>query len=126
MIPQCIDCAGLIPLLSQGKRCVSCQFTFETNMRNATHARRQRAERSGDSGIHWRTLGDRDNWTCHLCDKRVARVAGTAKNVDGATVDHLLPISLGGEHTWSNVKLAHRSCNVSRGNRGTVQLMLVG
>lgn len=68
-------------------------------------------------GITWRSVGKRDGWTCHLCGDPVIDSAGTAHNPEGATVDHLTPIALGGSHTWSNVALAHRSCNVLRGAR---------
>jgi 5-methylcytosine-specific restriction endonuclease McrA len=90
------------------------------------HARRREAERNGNSDIHWHTLGPRDSWRCHLCGGKVPKVGGTAKQPKGATVDHLEPISEGGPHVWSNVKLAHRSCNISRQAGGTVQLLLVG
>jgi len=46
----------------------------------------------------------------------------------GGTVDHLIPLTPDGTHTWGNVALAHRFCNISRGNRDNVpvQLLLVG
>ncbi len=30
-------------------------------------------------------------------------------------VDHVVPLSLGGEHAYRNVQLAHASCNLSKG-----------
>ena len=27
------------------------------------------------------------------------------------TVDHIVPLSKGGTHTWNNVQLAHMACN---------------
>lgn len=45
----------------------------------------------------------RDRSICHLCRKKVKRVE--------ASMDHLIPVSLGGEHTKANVALAHLSCN---------------
>lgn len=125
-LPQCVDCSTVIALTANGKRCSDCQVRFDGTRRNHSHARRKRAERNGDSDIHWRLLGDRDTWRCHLCGERVPKVAGTARNDRGATVDHLLPIAAGGTHTWDNVALAHRKCNLSRGDRGIVQLRLVG
>ena len=78
-------------------------------------ARRQAAEQRGDKGITWQTVADRDGWDCHLCGESVKHAAGTAHEPEGATVDHLTPIALGGSHTWDNVALAHRRCNISRG-----------
>ena len=40
---------------------------------------------------------------CAVCRTRVAK--------DKVTVDHIIPISRGGSHTWNNVQLVHRSCN---------------
>ncbi|WP_210434349.1 HNH endonuclease [Virgibacillus sp. SK37] len=30
---------------------------------------------------------------------------------DYPSIEHVIPISKGGTHTWDNVKLAHRKCN---------------
>jgi hypothetical protein len=48
--------------------------------------------------------------TCHLCGNRIALI-------DDAAVDHDLPWSLGGPTTTGNAKLAHRYCNIAKGNR---------
>lgn len=53
--------------------------------------------------------------SCHLCGEEVPYLAGTAHEPKGATVDHIIPIACGGSHTWANVALAHRTCNISRG-----------
>lgn len=65
------------------------------------------------------TLAERDNWRCHICEKKVTEESWSR--------DHLIPVSFGGPHTWDNVKLAHRVCN-SRRNKGYIsaQLMLFG
>ncbi len=52
-------------------------------------------------------LMDRDNEVCHLCGEFV--------RWDQASVDHLIPISKGGEHSYANTKLAHMTCNKRRG-----------
>lgn len=52
---------------------------------------------------------ERDGWMCGLCGAVVVR--------GEESIDHILPISLGGDHTWDNVQLAHRRCNSAKGNR---------
>ena len=110
------DCGKLI-----GKQffyCVSCTETAIGKLnRHAAMKRRIAAERAGDNGISWRSLGKRDNWICHLCNGEVLPKAGTAYVPDGATVDHVVPLANGGTHTWDNVALAHRNCNVVRGSK---------
>lgn len=81
--------------------------------RSGRHARRT-AERSGDV-IQMSTLGDRDGWRCHICGKWVRRKGGNDRM--SPSVDHLVPVSAGGPHQWSNVALAHKGCNSARGAR---------
>ena len=33
------------------------------------------------------------------------------------TVDHIVPLSMGGEHEWDNLQLLCKRCNTSKGNR---------
>ena len=35
------------------------------------------------------------------------------------SIDHVVPLTKGGEHSWNNVRLAHLSCNAKKGNRHT-------
>lgn len=121
-LSTCPDCGSSFSRRNQGVRCGDCAAL----RRSAAEQRRRNAERAGDQGITWRTVGGRDGWRCHLCRKKVPQHAGTAHEPNGATVDHLVPISCGGAHSWDNVALAHRKCNLSRGDRGIVQLRLVG
>ena len=58
----------------------------------------------------------RDRGRCHLCGKHVRRA--------DASMDHLIPISLGGAHAPWNVALAHLHCNQVRNVHGPAQLLL--
>jgi 5-methylcytosine-specific restriction endonuclease McrA len=61
---------------------------------------------------------ERDGGRCHLCRRAVAQ-----KNFH---LDHLVPLSRGGEHTHLNVRVAHAFCNLSRGaDRSPAQLLLI-
>lgn len=122
---SCPDC-GVAHHYGGGARCAECALQYRMSLRSESQARRLEVENRGDRDIHWRPLGERDGWTCHLCRKSVKCVGGTAHEPFGATVDHLIPIAAGGEHVWSNVALAHRRCNISRGVGGVSQLRLVG
>jgi 5-methylcytosine-specific restriction endonuclease McrA len=59
---------------------------------------------------------ERDGWRCHLCGKRVSKTA-PRMSPTGATIDHLVPRSLGGVDAPSNVATAHRQCNVNKNTR---------
>ncbi len=34
-----------------------------------------------------------------------------------ASMDHIIPLSKGGTHTWPNIQLVHLVCNLRKGNR---------
>lgn len=118
----CVACGLSFRRRNQNDRCAACASA----QRTGAEARRRSVIARGDRAITWLAVGERDGWRCHLCAKPVPKVAGGASRPDGATVDHLVPIARGGEHVWSNVALAHRACNVSRGARGIVRLRPVG
>jgi 5-methylcytosine-specific restriction endonuclease McrA len=68
----------------------------------------------------------RDSGRCQLCRRRV----DAAKNVPhprAPTLDHIIPLSRGGEHVRANLQLACFACNTVKGNRSAgEQLMCVG
>lgn len=122
----CPDCQVTHRRTTNSRRCPACVDAGNVKRKNKSHAKRVKAYRDGDASIHWMPLGERDGWKCHLCGLKVPQKPGTAHEPHGATVDHLVPVSADGIHAWSNVALAHRKCNLSRGAGGVAQLRLVG
>lgn len=85
-----------------------------------THQRRARlAEQESDRGISRNALRRLDGDDCCYCG--VAMVFGTftrgTRPATMATIEHVLPVSSGGSHTWRNCALACWRCNSSRSNR---------
>lgn len=77
-----------------------------------SNRQRYRAEKAGvtaDSHITLARLYERDRGLCHICSRGVP--------TSQASIDHVIPIVKGGEHTWGNVKLAHRICNQRKGDK---------
>lgn len=58
----------------------------------------------------------RDGWICQLCNEPVDPTVDPRTRW-GATLDHIVPRSLGGSHDATNLRLAHRHCNSVRGAR---------
>lgn len=56
------------------------------------------------------TVFTRDKGVCRICGKSVAQDSNWE-------VDHVVPLSKGGVHAYSNVQLAHRRCNRKKGAR---------
>jgi 5-methylcytosine-specific restriction endonuclease McrA len=54
-------------------------------------------------------------WKCHLCGELIDKELRLPNDM-AATIDHVVPISLGGQHIWDNVAPAHAFCNFRKGN----------
>lgn len=62
---------------------------------------------------------ERDEWICHICNTLIDRtLRGDAWM--RATLDHVIPLSKGGTHTYDNVAAAHWKCNMDKGDRLTL------
>lgn len=59
---------------------------------------------------------ERDDWHCYLCD-RDTRDVESPFDPRSATVDHVVPLTKGGEHSMSNVRCCCLACNTSKANR---------
>jgi 5-methylcytosine-specific restriction endonuclease McrA len=70
-------------------------------------------------------IAARDRYTCGLCRKSVPMTL-RVPHPKAPTIDHLVPVSDGGDDTRANVQLAHFICNSRRGAGGVVQLALLG
>lgn len=59
---------------------------------------------------------ERDAWVCGICSDPVDNTLAWPDPMS-PSLDHILPLSLGGHHVLENVQLAHLTCNVSKGAR---------
>lgn len=41
---------------------------------------------------------------------------------DYPSIEHVIPVSKGGTHTWGNIKLAHHYCNTIKGDKSLVEV----
>lgn len=61
----------------------------------------------------------RDGYDCHICKAPVDLKANHIQGQPGwelyPHIDHVIPISKGGDDTLENVKIAHAICNISKG-----------
>lgn len=94
------------------------QYWADNNPEQVTeNAARRRARKRNNGRVErfWRkTIYQRDNWTCGICGHPVDPDLEWP-NPESASLDHIVPLSQGGEHTRANTRLAHLHCNTSRG-----------
>lgn len=106
------------------KTCIECGEKFVTTRKNAVccspECTKKRANNHKDrrlkkcdivdNGITLSKLVKRDKGICYICGKKVNMKADSNSDWYGS-IDHVKAIANGGNHTWDNVKLAHRYCN---------------
>lgn len=93
----------------------------KAGVRDGTH--RARAKRYGVAyePIDKRTVYVRDGWQCGICAQPVDAEL-RHPNPMAASLDHVVPMSRGGGHLYSNVQLAHWQCNIDKGDRCDVTM----
>lgn len=113
------------------KVCKYCGNTFETRSvhivycsadcrRKYTNTKKDRRiapDKYIDKDIMLASLYKRDDGICYLCGGKcnyedyVVRDGTVICGDWYPSIDHVIPIAKGGEHSWKNVRLAHRKCN---------------
>ena len=112
---QCAVCGGLF--LGRGKYC-SKTCSNKPYWKNGEIRRRKLiAAQIIDKDITLEQLYKRDNGVCYLCGGKCDWSDSWVKNnvfIAGnnyPSIEHVKPLSKGGEHSWNNIRLAHRICN---------------
>ena len=59
-------------------------------------------------------VAERDNYKCHYCSKQLTRFT--------ATLDHIQPVSEGGDNSYENLVTACLHCNSRRGSRPVMEM----
>lgn len=65
--------------------------------------------------IDIKTIYMRDGFKCGICHKKVL-MHKKFPHKKSPSIDHIIPITLGGSTTMNNLQLAHLSCNISKKN----------
>jgi hypothetical protein len=78
-----------------------------TNGRKAASARRARIRDAFVEHVDPQVVFERDEGVCGICGELAER--------DCFDVDHVIPLALGGEHSYANSQVAHPPCNRAKG-----------
>lgn len=92
--------------------------------KNKDHRRRLKIQAAFvDDDISLEEVFRRDKGICHICGMACDWNDHAWKGnvfITGRlypTIDHVVPLARGGEHSWENVRLAHLCCNSAKGAR---------
>lgn len=102
--------------------CKECKKAYDGQYRNQnitkrrqSHAKRRAILRGIDAeDISFQDIWNRDGHVCKLCNK-IIDPSLKYPNPNMPSLDHVIPLSLGGRHTFDNVRLTHLHCNIKRG-----------
>lgn len=130
----CKDCAVPLPDQAWIRRCEPCRIALAKKMRQKHHRlagcknARQRARHHGVEYeyINRKKVFDRDKWRCGICGKKVDKRLKYPHPMS-VSLDHIVPMSLGGGHLYVNVQCSHWLCNTEKCDTGAGdQLALLG
>ncbi|PHE94706.1 hypothetical protein COF76_23130 [Bacillus wiedmannii] len=72
-------------------------------------------------------LLNKDNWTCQCCGIKVHdRRTGDWNTHDKAHIDHLIPLTKGGDSTPDNLQVLCRTCNIKKHNKTEIEIEQTG
>ena len=79
-------------------------------------AKRRAIERGAEAdSIDPIKVFERDGWRCQLCGRKTPKALRGKHQPSSPELDHIVPLSRGGPHTYANTQCACRECN---GNKG--------
>lgn len=105
--------------------CLSCSERHERKHEHQTErhkafmrTQKRKREKQLSAGfveeVTYDAIYQRNKGICQVCGLPVHPLKGIDNNWDG-TIDHIIPLSLGGKHSMANCQLAHRICNSLKG-----------
>lgn len=75
-------------------------------------------------GVTRTKVFDRDRYRCQLCKRRTPMHLSGSYEPNAPELDHIIPLALGGNHTWENVQCVCRACNIAKAAKVQGQLRL--
>jgi 5-methylcytosine-specific restriction endonuclease McrA len=100
-----------------------CSNKRQNRIRELKRNKRLRQNGKIDYSITLTKLIKRDKGVCSICGRKVMLDVNCQHDLY-PSIDHILPVSKGGTHTWGNVQLAHRVCNTVKSN-GLIAVHLI-
>lgn len=146
MCAPCKEASKPQPKLKDAPRCAECAVEYRRHAkwqrfcssacRQAAKARAARASRKAHKekyGSKWRSIAkargviyepvnirrvfDRDGWRCQICGKATPKERRGSYYPNAPELDHRIPLSKGGGHTYANTQCACRACNGAKSNK---------
>lgn len=129
----CMDCGTLVVGTAAKMRCSPCSKERAKTLSKASggKAANRSARKIKQRGVTVESVNplvvlDRDKWTCQLCGVPTPKRLRGSYEDKAPEVDHIIPLSSGGEHSYKNVQCACRKCNIKKAGVPRGQMRLFG
>jgi len=123
---ECPECKDMfVPVQGNRKYC-SAKCTRKVNKRIGKRVRRARKRNVPYESVDSMVVFARDGWRCQLCGCQTPKRYQGQMRPEAPELDHIIPLSLGGHHTYENTQCACRECNGKKSNKIQGQLRLCG
>jgi 5-methylcytosine-specific restriction endonuclease McrA len=127
---QCPFCKVVFQPAYGAHKKIFCSVSCATKQRykarpGSSHRRRARRFGVAFANINKWTVFARDGWTCQMCGTHTPRAKSGTYDNDAPVLDHILPISRGGPHTYENVQCLCKGCNSVKRNLTQAELAAV-
>lgn len=114
-IIQCVECSRKVIVFGSAIRCAICSASNSRVIRKkyiktqSSHSKRAKQRGCVYEPVNRRKVYERDRYKCYLCGIKV--VVSKTYQPNQASIDHIMPISKGGAHTYSNIRTCCVMCN---------------
>ena len=90
---------------------------YKEHRRNRSQLRRARFYGVGYEKFSITEIFKRDNWKCGICSEPIDKTLKWP-NLGSISLDHIIPLSKGGNHSKANTQASHLGCNIRKGSHG--------
>jgi 5-methylcytosine-specific restriction endonuclease McrA len=125
---SCRECGKMFTPEYGDKRRIFCseECFLKSTRRIRRHKERAKLRNVKVESVDPMKVFARDGWRCQLCGKKLKRLdRGTYKDC-APEMDHIIPLSKGGEHSYQNAQCSCRRCNADKLGEERGQLRLFG
>lgn len=128
----CCECGiDFVRVPSPGKTLqVQVKYCSRSCQKRASDRNRTRARRAKTRGaqavekVNVLAVFARDGWRCAMCGCKTPMSARGTIRANAPELDHIVPLSLGGDHSYANTQCLCRACNHAKGARAFGQMNL--
>jgi 5-methylcytosine-specific restriction endonuclease McrA len=116
---NCQECQSIFtPIYGDKRRSFCSAICLKKNTGRVQKAKRRAKIRAVKiEAVNPIKVFKRDGWRCHICARATPMVHRGTQKPTAPELDHIVPLSLGGDHSYGNTACCCRQCNHRKGAR---------